>query len=171
MDFAEWLEQRLKDHRWKPADLAAAGKIDSGLLSRILNRTRTAGPDTALAIARALGERPEIVFRAAGILPPAPPPVADEDELLTIVRELPARTREIILTMLRALVAPSHYVEVTNSEPQTEPERELLAEFRELPAEWQEAAIDEVKHLADLRIKIIGEDENESQANQESEAA
>ncbi len=171
MDFAEWLEQRLKDRKWKPADLASAGSIDSGLLSRILNRSRTAGPDTALAIARGLGERPEIVFRAAGILPPSPPQVADEDELLSIVRELPARTREIVLTMLRALVAPSHYVEATNSEPQTELERELLAEFRELPAEWQEAAIDEVKHLADLRIKIIGEDENEIQTSEESEAA
>lgn len=89
-DFADWIESELAQREWRPADLARVAGIDSGQLSRILNRMRRAGPDTCLAIARALKVPPEKVFRQAGLLPPLPAP---EDsialqELLDIVQQL-----------------------------------------------------------------------------------
>ncbi|RJO64988.1 MAG: XRE family transcriptional regulator [Candidatus Omnitrophota bacterium] len=69
-DFVEWLEDELKQRDWNRNELSKRGGIDSGLVSRILNRERNAGIETLLAIAVAFNISPEVVFRAAGLLPP-----------------------------------------------------------------------------------------------------
>lgn len=71
-DFAQWLQDELNNRGWKPIELAKTAGVDSGLISRILNRERKPGPETARGIARALKLPPEIVFRQAGLLPPEP---------------------------------------------------------------------------------------------------
>jgi len=58
-----------------------------------------------VSIAHALGESPEDMLRLAGILPSIPPEVAEEREIIAIVRSLTDPTqRQIVLDMLRGLV-------------------------------------------------------------------
>lgn len=68
-DFPKWIEEKLQERGWRPADLAFAAKIPAGTLSHILNSSRGVGHEVCLAIAHALHERPEEVFRVAGLLP------------------------------------------------------------------------------------------------------
>jgi len=68
-----------------------------------MTEQRNAGFDFCVGVARAFGERPEAVLRLAGLLPPVPATVAEEDEILAIVRHLPSVKREAALDMLRGL--------------------------------------------------------------------
>ena len=99
-DFASWLEKELENRDWKPADLSRRSGIGSGLISRILNRERRAGPDSCVAIARALQLPPETVFRAAGLLPP----VARETEVLRrlvyLAAQLPSEDQDRVLAIV-----------------------------------------------------------------------
>ena len=67
--FEDWLEQQLAARNWRPIDLARAAGVAGPTITRILNGDRKLGPETAVAIARALGLSPEYVFRRAGLLP------------------------------------------------------------------------------------------------------
>lgn len=101
--FQEWLEEKLREMGWKPADLARAANIRYATLSRILNGQRNAGPDVCLAVARALKVPPEKVFRRAGLLPPLP---ASEDdatlkELQDIAQQLSLEKRREVLEYAR----------------------------------------------------------------------
>jgi len=86
-DFAEWLEEELKQRGWVANEIAIRGGIHSGYLSRILNHKQNAGPEALIQIAKALGYPPEIVFRAAGLLPPKPENVPLLDEWEHIFRQ------------------------------------------------------------------------------------
>jgi transcriptional regulator with XRE-family HTH domain len=95
--FRPWLLQELKNRSWRPTDLARRAGLSTGSLSNMLNGNRRAGPDMCKAIAQALGEPPERVFRVAGLLPPLP---AAEDELFyelleTFQRLPPEKRREV----------------------------------------------------------------------------
>ena len=65
----DYLEDELHRRNWRPADLARAAGVPDATISHILNGSRRAGPDVCNAIARALGEPPERIFRLAGLLP------------------------------------------------------------------------------------------------------
>ena len=63
-----------------------------------MSGNRRAGPDICKAVAQALGEPPEKVFRLAGLLPPLP---GEEDELINEVTETfkrltPEKRREVL---------------------------------------------------------------------------
>jgi hypothetical protein len=152
--------------------------VQPATISRIVLGQRDAGSDVCLAIARALGERPEAVYRLAGLLPPVLPSVDEEEEALSILRSLPARTRALIMTQLRALhrVGKQAGSFQTTDEPtlsreltpgdadDTELERQLVKEFRRLPRRWQQHAIEEVERLQSLHsvtVRIIGDEEEE----------
>lgn len=100
-EFREWLEMQLKKRDWQPADLARRAGLGNSTITRILNDTRRAGPEVCVAIARALGERPEMVFRLAGLLPPEPQPAQDEDNLLDAFRRLTCEEQNFLLRLLR----------------------------------------------------------------------
>jgi transcriptional regulator with XRE-family HTH domain len=94
-NFPEWIEKQLVQRDWRPSDLARVAGIADATLSRILNETRKAGPETCVAIARALRIPPERVFRKARLLPPL---IAGDDddsiqEMIEILRRLPAPER------------------------------------------------------------------------------
>lgn len=86
-NFGAWLEAQLDTRGWKQAELARRAHVAEATLSRIVGGTRQVGPDVALSIARALGEQPEAVFQEAGFLPSLPPAVAEEHELVAIIRD------------------------------------------------------------------------------------
>lgn len=96
--FIPWLLEELDKRGWRPADLAHRAGLSTGSLSNVLSGNRKAGPDICNAIARALNEPPEKVFRLAELLPPLP---GSEDELLDEVSEAfirlsPEKRREVL---------------------------------------------------------------------------
>ena len=102
-NLVEWLKDQLKQRAWRPADLARRANIDSGQLSRILNRERRAGPETCLGIARALEVPPERVFRLAGLLPPLPENISKEEDLLYYFRQLDDFGKHEAISIIRTL--------------------------------------------------------------------
>jgi transcriptional regulator with XRE-family HTH domain len=99
----EYLEDELVNRSWRPADLARAANLPDATISHVLNGSRRAGPEVCNALARALDEPPEKIFRLAGLLPPVAPAVEEEHEALTILRGLPPDLRAAALRMLRGL--------------------------------------------------------------------
>lgn len=88
----DWLLRELEDRGWSQSELARRAGIGNATLSRIISGTRDAGPDVARAIAQALGETPEKIYRLAGLLPP---PLSPQDA------ELEAAVQEIAETLSR----------------------------------------------------------------------
>ena len=93
--FEDWLENQLVARNWRPIDLARAAGVSGPTVTRILNGDRKPGPDAAVAIARALGVPPELVFRLAGLLPEfiAPDYGPTIQEITEILRNMPEDER------------------------------------------------------------------------------
>ena len=102
-ELINYIETELRRRGWRPADLARHARITDASLSRILNESRRAGPDICRAIARALNEPPEKIFRLAGLLPPARDPGDDEEELLYHYRDLDEVGQREARAVIRAL--------------------------------------------------------------------
>lgn len=99
----DFLEAELARRAWRQADLARAAGVPDATIHHILNGSRRAGPEVCNALARALDEAPERIFRLAGLLPPLPPPVEEEREAVHILRGLPPDLRVAAIRMLRGL--------------------------------------------------------------------
>jgi transcriptional regulator with XRE-family HTH domain len=89
-------------------DLARRTGLGSGQISRILNMERGIGPDSATAIARAFNLPPEVVFRKAGLLPPAPEqPTEQSPDILEMIRlynDLEDADQQEVLAIIRTIV-------------------------------------------------------------------
>jgi lambda repressor-like predicted transcriptional regulator len=101
----EYLQAELHRRSWRLADLARAAGLPDATVHHVLHGNRRAGPDVCNALARALGEPPEKIFRLSGMLPELPPAVEDEREAVGILRGLPPDLREVAMRMLRSLPA------------------------------------------------------------------
>lgn len=76
--FAEWLQKYLDHKGWNQSDLARAAGINRQVVHSYLSyKTVRYDVEILKAIARALDEPPEAVFRAAGMLPA----VSDDDAI------------------------------------------------------------------------------------------
>jgi transcriptional regulator with XRE-family HTH domain len=153
----EWLEVELAKRAWKPADLARAAHLPDATISNILNFNRKAGSDVCNAIAKALDEPPEKIFRLAGILPPLPPPVEEEREAIGILRNLPPDLRVVALRMLRSLLPetapplsapaidetqlPHQIQDYDHPDIAPDPAIELLGELWEQVPDWKKRDI------------------------------
>jgi transcriptional regulator with XRE-family HTH domain len=179
-----WLKTELQARSWSYSDLARAAGVQPATISRIILGRRDAGSSVCLAIAQALGKRPEAVYRLAGLLPPLPPSVEEEEEALSILRNLSARTRILVMILLRALQTAdrqppdAHDREEFTTAPEVqtgdaddwELELQLLEEFRRLPPEWQQHAIEEVERLQSLHtvtVRIIGDEAEDTESYEE----
>ncbi|MCB0165608.1 MAG: helix-turn-helix transcriptional regulator [Anaerolineae bacterium] len=104
-DLITWLESELKNRQWKPADLARAANVPDATISRILNGRTRAGVETCNALAEALNEPHERVFRLAGLLPPLP---AGDDPALNegieLLRSMSTTQRREAIKYLRFLL-------------------------------------------------------------------
>lgn len=98
-----WLNTQLKQRGWSHRELARRSGLSQTAVSSVISEQRNPGWDFCLAVARALGEPPENVFRMAGLLPALPQPIAQEHELIHLIRSMDDDTRAIVLTMLRNL--------------------------------------------------------------------
>ena len=102
-NFSKWLQERLDERGWKPADLVKAG-IDSGFVSRLLTGERLPGVATIKKIADALNIPEVEVLRAMGKA--SPEPASDTPslrELTSKFAQLSDDDQETILKLVRAL--------------------------------------------------------------------
>lgn len=99
--FSDWLKTELLSRNWKQADLVRESKLDSAVVSNLINGKRKSGENTARAIAEAFKLPPETVFRAAGILPPQIPETEMINKIIHLVSQLPEQEQEDILEFVR----------------------------------------------------------------------
>lgn len=149
-------------------ELGRRSGLTGAAVSAVIKGTQKPGFHFCTRIAKAFHLPPESVLRSAGLLPPVPPAVAEEREAVLMLRQLPAESREAVLMQLRAMTdnlplvsaAPRQdYGEISQANPSVE--EQLLNEFRQLPEEWQEAAINEIEQLqrySQMRVRIIGDE-------------
>jgi len=105
-DFAQWLEKALITNNLTASELARRAGVDKGVISRLINKERAPSPETLSSIAAALKLPPEIVFRAAGLLPPASEPEAPEEFIIWLQNELRKRGWPVPLAAEYAGLAP-----------------------------------------------------------------
>lgn len=100
-NFPDWLRKELDVRDWTQADLSRRSGVSTGQIARLLSGERGLGPDSILAIAKALKLPPEEVYRAAGLLPPK----SERDELIEkihhIFDELPPEEQENVIEYAR----------------------------------------------------------------------
>jgi transcriptional regulator with XRE-family HTH domain len=99
--FSGWLIKQLNQRGWSQAELARNAEVSRTAISDVISEKHTAGFDLCLAISRALKIPPEIVFRAAGLLPPVPPDTQYAEEVLFLLNQLSCSEQLEILELLR----------------------------------------------------------------------
>lgn len=168
-DFATWLMREIEARGWTNAELARRAGISAASISMVVSGQKGVGLDFCLGVSRAFGQPPETVLRKAGLLPPIPAPVAEETEIITIIRSLPSNTRSVIVTMLRALAHGR--LAVSPSPPRLDPlETQMLEVFRRLPDSKQDQILGDLADIENSRImRLIGEEDETTQ--QEANAA
>ena len=181
-NLTDFLEAELARRSWRPADLARAAGVPDATISHILNGSRRAGPDVCNALARALDKPPERIFRLAGLLPPVPPAVEEEQEAVRILRGLSPDLREAAMRMLRGLrpgvspapspglahgegVAASHSTEASPTRPpgrvKPDPHLAVLEQLWDKTPDWKKKDI-----AAQIRASV-----DEYQREQEEQVA
>lgn len=96
-EFINWLNEELRVHHMKPADLAKKAGYDNSVISNILNGKRGVGPEMCTAIAGVFGYSPIVVFSKAGLLPPMNEQEAKLLQLEEIYRNISDDKREEFL--------------------------------------------------------------------------
>ncbi|MBN1658283.1 MAG: helix-turn-helix transcriptional regulator [Anaerolineae bacterium] len=158
-DFVTWLIEELEQRGWTNSELARRAGVSPSTVSVILSRQKNPGPDFCLAIAGALRQPPEQVFRLAGILPSLPPAVEEEHEAIAILRGLPPNLRTTGMAVLRtfagnkpdsrSLVREDGAGIVEHGSSKDREDR-LLWLYHLLPDELQEHAVEEMERLVDV---------------------
>lgn len=101
--FSEWLNTQVSARGWSYRELGRRSDLSVAAISDVINQKTNPTWNFCLGISHALGESPEKIFRLAGLLPSLPDPVAEEREMIHIIRHMSADTRSLIFTMLRSL--------------------------------------------------------------------
>jgi transcriptional regulator with XRE-family HTH domain len=107
MEFAQWLQNQLNKQGWSQSELVRRSnhQVSQTQLSNVLLGRRQAGPETCIAIARALGLSNEEVFRARGWLPASKSDIDPRAERVARrVSALPAQSREIALDAIEPML-------------------------------------------------------------------
>jgi transcriptional regulator with XRE-family HTH domain len=99
-NIADFIKAEIERKGWSQARLAKAAKLDSAVISNIINEKRGIGWESARAIADALNIPAETMFRKAGLLPPAPAKTEQHEKLLYMFEHLNAKDRQTILDMM-----------------------------------------------------------------------
>ena len=117
--FAEWLQTEIDKHGWSQSDCARACDLNRAVINKLLNGKSNPQPVTLIAIARGFKIPVEIVYRAAGLLPPSPDGDDAVLEILRFFRRLqnPQRKSTAIM-LLKALVAEEENEQRGNSKGQ-----------------------------------------------------
>jgi transcriptional regulator with XRE-family HTH domain len=104
-ELVTWVNEEIERRGWSYSELARRAGVSSATISHLVNERKGPGLEVCLGIARAFGEIPARVLEIAKLLPPEPPAVAEEREVLALVRRIPEPERVAALKMLRGLAA------------------------------------------------------------------
>lgn len=96
-NIADFIKAEIERKGWSQARLAKAAKLDSAVISNILNEKRGMGWESARAIADALNIPAETMFRKAGLLPPVPAKTEQTDRLLYLFNQLDPDKKQDLL--------------------------------------------------------------------------
>jgi transcriptional regulator with XRE-family HTH domain len=102
-NFSEWLSRTLVERGMSQADLAAAAKLDTAVISNLVNGKRGPGVETCKAIAAGLGIPTKLVFVAAGFLEPEKELTPTEIMALHYLSQLHPDDQERIILYLELL--------------------------------------------------------------------
>jgi len=177
--FWAWVEEEIEARDLSYHAIERLARLSNAAVSKPA-RSRTA-PSTlvCVGIAQVFGLTPESVMRRAGLLPPVPPAVEEEEELVQVFRRLPPNVRSILVLMVRALrplqspPPPVRSVEAVRARREDDDDdllsRQLIEAFLDLPPGLQRIAMDEVEqaqqHMASL-ARIIGLEEDQTDYDQ-----
>lgn len=120
-DFAIFLNTELQRRGWSQRELGRRSDVSGAAISQVISGVNTPSAELCIKIATALDTRPEYVLRLAGHLPPLPPAVEEERELLTAVRTLGSEERRFVLRMLYGLNDTTSYRVRMPEQPSTAP--------------------------------------------------
>lgn len=101
-NIADYIKAELERKGWSQARLAKASKLDSAVISNIVNEKRGMGWESARAIADALNIPPETMFRKAGLLPPVPTKTEQSEQLLYLFNQLPQNEKDRLIHHIEA---------------------------------------------------------------------
>jgi transcriptional regulator with XRE-family HTH domain len=107
---ATWINSRLIELDWSQRELARRAGLSPATVSNVVAGRTGVTFDFCAAIGKALGEKPETMFRAAGLLPPvfdAAELSEDEYRLIELYRSADQLQRESIVGMAELLSRPS----------------------------------------------------------------
>lgn len=107
MDFKAWLAQELDRRGWSHAEMGRRAGVAQTTISNVISGNRDPGPALCRAVAKALGETEEKVFRLAGLLSPLPNTedemLAEIIEMIDLLRNLGPEQRKEVLRFIRFL--------------------------------------------------------------------
>jgi transcriptional regulator with XRE-family HTH domain len=103
--FSKWLVEAHESRGWSQAELARRAGVSRTSISDAISCKNPAGFELCAGIAHALKLPPEIVFRAAGLLPPDRELDEIEQELSHLYRLLPEEKQQQLLEYARFLLA------------------------------------------------------------------
>jgi len=166
-EFSAWFNKEVQERGWTFREVARRGGINNSTISLVASEQRNPGLSFCVRVAHAFGMRPERVLRIAGLLPPLPPPVAEEDEVMVAFRRLGPTDRDALIRMLRGLsaggtvpLAPRGSASSIVTEPRPPEHRtreELLqycaARLEEIvPEEHYDLLITVLRHFAQVNV-------------------
>jgi transcriptional regulator with XRE-family HTH domain len=102
--FIEWLRSEINERGWSQNELARRAGLSSGGMSLIMTQQRGVTAEVCQAIARALKDPEEEVFRHAGLLPDRPSYDVRERRALFMFDQLSVAQQEHILELMRSMV-------------------------------------------------------------------
>ena len=165
-DLVPWLVKTLDERGWSQRELARRSNVSSTTVSEVVSYRRIPTWEFCATIAQALNVPPVEVFALAGLMHAPPSPVEGEEEFVSLLRRLPASARNTVVSMLRGLVRELQPNAVVESRVEYRADDalvdELLAEFDQVPEEWQETVIAQVaqmRRLAEREPRVIGDAE------------
>jgi transcriptional regulator with XRE-family HTH domain len=103
--FAEWLQAEINKRGWSQSDCARAADLNRAVINKLLNGKSNPQPFTLVAIARAFKIPVEIVYRAAGLLPPSTDGDETTEELIYLFKSIQSpQRRATAIILVKALV-------------------------------------------------------------------
>lgn len=132
-DFWEWVNRERRAKNLTYAEMERIANVGNATIGRPARNLTTPTAFVCKAIATALEMEPEDVQRRAGLLDPVLPAVAEEDELIRILRGLRDEPRRTVAAMLRGLARrPALNDSRPGYGPLSEDEQQLVSICRQL---------------------------------------
>lgn len=103
-NFGYWLQQQREEQKLTQADLAKASQLNRSMISKIENGGAFPTPETLNHLSKGLRIAPEVIFRAAGLLPTLVTGDFEIEQLTYLYNELPFQEKKRLVEYALFLV-------------------------------------------------------------------